>query len=65
MRQLRAHIHDTHVLIDERGTAVLSGSKEQMEDEEAALRAVGVRNIEVRTIDLQGNWDWTSVDWGD
>lgn len=59
------HAHDTHVLIDETGTAVLSGSEPEMRAAEAELFALGHDRIAVRRIDEPGNWDWTAKDWGD
>jgi len=59
------HARDTHVLVDGTGTAVMSGTLEQMETEAIALAEEGVRNISIRTIDDAGHWDWTMVDWGD
>lgn len=58
------HANDTHVLVDASGTAVMSGSLEQIEREALALILEGVRNISIRTIDDAGHWDWTMIDWG-
>lgn len=59
------HANDTHVLIDEHGVAVLSGTKAQMEDELKALKALGHERIDIRPIDGHENWAWEMVDWGD
>ncbi len=59
------HANDTHVLIDASGTAILSGTQEQVELEALALTAEGVSCFSIRTIDDIQHWDWTSVDWGD
>ncbi len=59
------HANDTHVLIDASGTAILSGTQEQVELEALALASEGVSCFSIRTIDDIQHWDWTSVDWGD
>jgi hypothetical protein len=59
------HSHDTHVLIDEHGVAVLSGTEREMTDELVALKALGHERVAVRPIDEAGNWAWELVDWGD
>ena len=59
------HANDTHVLIDEHGVAVLSGSERHMEEELKALKALGHEKIAMRPIDEKGNWAWEMVDWGD
>lgn len=59
------HANDTHVLVDATGTAVMSGSLEQMEREALALLLDGIRNISIRTIDGTEHWDWKMMDWGD
>ena len=59
------HANDTHVLVDGTGTAVMSGTLEEMEREALALIDEGVQNISIRTINDMGHWDWTMIDWGD
>jgi hypothetical protein len=58
------HPQDTHVIVDQSGTAVMSGSEELMREYAASARAMGCE-CELRTIDDPGSWDWTQQDWGD
>ncbi len=57
------HANDTHVLIDATGTAILSGTQEQIELEALALIAEGIENVSIRTIDDMPVWNWTMIDW--
>lgn len=62
--QLITHKHDTHVLVDDKGTAVLSGSEAEMRNYERMTRSLG-GECEVRKIDAKPEWRWEGMDWGD
>lgn len=59
------HHNDTHVLIDEQGIAVVSGTLEDVEEQALWLLAQGFEKWEVRVIDATPVWNWETVDWGD
>lgn len=42
---------DTHVLVDELGVAVLSGTKEEMLEALEELKLLGYENIKLKAID--------------
>lgn len=64
MNQIITHKHDTHVLVDDTGVAVLSGSESEMRQYEAATKKLG-GECEVRKIDAVPEWKWDMMDWGD
>jgi hypothetical protein len=59
------HANDTHVLIDEQGVAVLSGSEAEMREYADEMLRLGHTQHCIRTIDEHAYWDWSFVDWGD
>lgn len=63
--QACSHHNDTHVLIDEQGVAVVSGSLQDVEEQALWLLSHGYEKWEVREIEAAPTWAWETVDWGD
>jgi hypothetical protein len=60
-------VHDTHVIVDSKGEAILSGSESEMRNYAESARALGCQcHVEqIAPHEQEQKWAWEKMDWGD